>query len=46
MTPQLMISMLRKGNTGAEILNVLDAITGVDTEKETLHADIRHQKNE
>lgn len=40
MTTELMISMLRKGNTGAEILNILDAITSVDEEKETVIAAI------
>lgn len=33
-----MFSMLRNANTGAEMLNVLDAITGVDEEKETVIA--------
>ena len=36
MTNELMISLLDQANTGAEMLNVLDAITGVDTEKETV----------
>ena len=36
MTKELMLSMLRKGNTGEEILNILDAITSVDEEKETV----------
>lgn len=36
MTNELMISMLRNANTGTEILNVLDAIAGVDTKKETV----------
>lgn len=40
MSTELMISMLRKGNTGAEILNILDAIAGVDDEKETVIAAI------
>ena len=40
MTNELMVSMLRKGNTGAEILNILDAIAGVDEEKETVIAAI------
>lgn len=31
-----MLSMLRNGNTGEEILNILDAITSVDEEKETV----------
>lgn len=38
MTNELMISMLDQANTGAEMLNVLDAITGVDTETETVVA--------
>jgi hypothetical protein len=38
MTSNLMISALRQGNNGAEILNILDAITSVDTEKETVVA--------
>lgn len=38
MTNELMFSMLRNANTGAEMLNVLDAITGVDEEKETVIA--------
>ena len=38
MTNELMISMLNKANTGAEILNVLNAIAGVDIEKETVFA--------
>ena len=28
MTPQLMISALRQGSTGTEILNILNALTG------------------
>lgn len=40
MTKELMFSMLRKGNTGAEILNILNAIAGVDEEKETVIAAI------
>lgn len=36
MTKELMLSMLRKGTNGIEILNILDAITGVDNEKETV----------
>lgn len=35
-----MISMLRKGKTGDQILNILDSIAGVDTEKETVFAAI------
>jgi hypothetical protein len=31
----LMIAMLRKGNTGNEILEILDAITSVETEEVT-----------
>jgi len=31
-----MISMLKQANTGEEMLNVLDAITSVDEEKETV----------
>ena len=38
MTNELMISMLKQANTGYEMLNVLDAITGVDEEKETVVA--------
>lgn len=38
MTSNLMISMLRKGKTGDQILNILDSITSVDTEKETVIA--------
>lgn len=38
MTTELMLSMLKQANTGTEMLNVLDAITGVDTEKETVLA--------
>lgn len=38
MTNELMFSMLRNANTGAEMLNVLDAIAGVDEEKETVIA--------
>ena len=38
MTSKLMISMLRKGKTGDEILNILDSISSVDTEKETVLA--------
>lgn len=38
MTTELMISMLNEANTGTDILNVLDAISGVDTEKETVLA--------
>lgn len=38
MTTELMISMLKQANTGTEMLNVLDAITDVDTEKETVVA--------
>jgi len=38
MTNELMISMLKQANTGTEMLNVLDAIVGVDTEKETVFA--------
>lgn len=33
-----MISMLDQANTGAELLNVLDAIADVDDEKETVFA--------
>ena len=40
MTTNLMISMLRKGKTGDQILNILDAISGVDEEKETVIAAI------
>ena len=36
MTNQLMISMLKQANTGVEMLNVLDAITSVDEDKETV----------
>jgi len=38
MTTNLMISLLRKGKTGDQILNILDSIAGVDTEKETVFA--------
>ena len=38
MTNELMISMLYQANTGAELLNVLDAIADVDDEKETVFA--------
>lgn len=30
MSTNLMINMLRKGKTGSEIMNILDAITGTD----------------
>lgn len=40
MTTELMISMLDQSNTGAEMLNVLDAITSVDDEQETVVAAI------
>lgn len=40
MTTELMISMLKQANTGAEMLNVLDALAGVDEEKETVVAAI------
>lgn len=30
MSTNLMISMLRKGKTGSEIMNILDAISGTD----------------
>ena len=36
MTNELMISMLKQANTGVEMLNVLDAITSVDEDKETV----------
>ena len=45
MTSNLMISALRQGNNGAEILNILDAITSVDTEKETVVAAIMPSTN-
>ena len=38
MTTELMISMLNQANTGAELLDVLNAITSVDEEKETVFA--------
>jgi hypothetical protein len=43
MTNELMISLLDQANTGAEMLNVLDAITGVDTETETVYLPILNQ---
>lgn len=35
-----MISMLKQANTGYEMLNVLDALAGVDEEQETVVAAI------
>ena len=40
MSTELMISMLKQANTGAEMLNVLDALASVDEEKETVVAAI------
>lgn len=36
MTKELMLSMLRKGTNGTEMLEILDAITSVDDKKETV----------
>ena len=33
-----MISMLRKGNTGAEILNILNSFVDINPKKETVFA--------
>lgn len=38
MTTELMISMLRKGNTGAEILNILNSFVDINPKKETVFA--------
>jgi len=39
MTRQLMISQLRLGNNGAEILQILDAITGGENDTTTAIAE-------
>jgi len=36
MTKELMLSMLDKGETGDQLLDILDAILGVEDEKETV----------
>lgn len=36
MSTELMISMLKQANTGTEMLNVLDAIVGVDAVDQTV----------
>jgi hypothetical protein len=36
MTKELMLSMLEKGETGDQLLDILDAILGVNEEKETV----------
>lgn len=38
MTPKLMVAALRQGETGAQILEILDAITSVDNEREQVIA--------
>ena len=45
MTPELMISALRQGNTGNEILAILEAVTGTEEQQQEYKVAVGTSRN-